>query len=88
MKSKILIESLLFSTTYVLSPVLILGGIGYGLDYFLGTNKVFLLSAVAISFVVTQVLMFKKISSSYAKIASHIKQEDSKSEDNSKESNK
>ena len=81
MKSKILIESLLFTITSVLGPVLMFGGIGYALDYFFGTDKVFLLSAIAVSFVVTQFVMFKKISSGYGKIASHIKKDDSELDD-------
>ena len=81
MNTKILLETLLFSTTSVLGPVLVLGGIGYALDYFFGTDKVFLLSAVAVSFVVTQFLMFKKISSGYSKISSYVPKDDLESED-------
>jgi F0F1-type ATP synthase assembly protein I len=76
MKSKILKESMLFTVTSVAGPILTFGGIGYALDYFFGTDKVFLLSAIAVSFIVTQIVMFKKISSGYAQIASHIKKDD------------
>ena len=76
MKSKILVESLLFSATSVLGPVLVLGGIGYLLDSFFGTNKVFLLSSLAVAFVVTQILMFRKITHGYSTISSFVKKDD------------
>lgn len=83
MKSKILLETLLFSTTSVLGPVLVLGGIGYILDNYFGTNKVFLLSSVAVAFVVTQILMFKKLKKGYSKISSYVKKD---KDDDSEES--
>jgi hypothetical protein len=76
MKSKIFRESLLFTITSVAGPMLTFGGIGYALDYFFRTDKVFLLSAIAISFVVSQIVMFKKISRGYGEIVSHIKKDD------------
>lgn len=61
MKPKILREALLFSSTAILGPILFLGGIGYMLDKFFNTEKVFLLTSIGLAFVITQVLMFKKV---------------------------
>ncbi len=81
MKSNILIETLLFSTTCVLGPVLVLGGIGYLLDDYFGTDKVFLLSSVAVAFFVTQILMFKKLKQGYSKIASYVVKDDAEEDE-------
>ena len=82
MKSKILAESLRFSVTSILGPILVFGGIGYFLDVYFGTEKVFLLSAIAVSFIVTQILAFIKVRKGYRKIASFdVKKDDVEKED-------
>ena len=82
MKSKILAESLRFSITSILGPVLVLGGIGYALGSYFGKEKVFLLSAIAISFIVTQILTYRKLSRGYSTISSlDVKKDDAKDED-------
>ena len=82
MKSKILAESLRFSITSILGPVLVLGGIGYALGSYFGKEKVFLLSAIAISFIVTQILTYRKLSRGYSTISSlDVKKDDAKEED-------
>ena len=82
MKSKILAESLRFSITSILGPVLVLGGIGYSLGSYFGKEKVFLLSAIAISFIVTQILTYRKLSRGYSTISSlDVKKDDAKEED-------
>ncbi len=82
MKNKILAESLRFSITSILGPVLVLGGIGYSLGSYFGKEKVFLLSAIAISFIVTQILTYRKLSRGYSTISSlDVKKDDAKEED-------
>ena len=82
MKSKILAESLRFSITSILGPVLVLGGIGYALGSYFGKEKLFLLSAIAISFIVTQILTYRKLSRGYSTISSlDVKKDDAKEED-------
>ena len=82
MKSKILAESLRFSITSILGPVLVLGGIGYALGSYFGKEKLFLLSAIAISFIVTQILTYRKLSRGYSTISSlDVKKDDAKDED-------
>ncbi len=82
MKNKILAESIRFSITSILGPVLVLGGIGYALGSYFGKEKVFLLSAIAVSFIVTQILAFRKVSKGYSKIASFdVKKDDAGKED-------
>ena len=61
MKRKVLLEGILFSSSAILGPILILGGLGYVLDDYFGTNKLFIFIGIGIAFAVTQVLMFKKV---------------------------
>lgn len=61
MKSVILREALFFSGTAIFGPIFFLGGVGYFLDNYFGTSKVFLLSSIGLAFVLTQILMFRKI---------------------------
>ncbi len=82
MKNKILAESLRFSITSIIGPLLVLGGIGYALGSYFGKEKVFLLSAIAISFIVTQILTFRKVRNGYSKISSlDVKKDDAEKED-------
>ncbi len=61
MKSVILREALFFSGTAIFGPIFFLGGLGYFLDKYFGTSKVFLLSSIGLAFVLTQILMFRKV---------------------------
>ncbi len=82
MKNKIISESLRFSITSILGPILVFGGIGYALGSYFGKEKVFLLSAIAISFIVTQILTYRKLSQGYSTISSlDVKKDDAKEED-------
>lgn len=83
MKGNILRQTLFFISTSVLGPILLFGGIGYILDSYFGTNKIFTLSAIGVAFIVTQVLMFNKIKKGYGEISSHVKVEEEDPEEKS-----
>lgn len=51
----------LYSSTSILGPLLIIGGIGYFLDKLLGTNPWLLIVGVFVAFIVTNFLLFKKV---------------------------
>lgn len=51
----------MFNVTAILGPVFFLGGAGWLLDRHFGTNKKILFVAIAIAFVITNIMMFKKI---------------------------
>lgn len=68
MKSRILKETFIFSSMAILAPILLFGGLGFILDRVVGTEKVFLLSSLGVSFLVTQILMFKKVKA-FSKVA-------------------
>ncbi len=69
MKSQVLREALFFSTTAILGPILFLGGIGYMLDRKVGTDKLYLFIGIGLAFVMTQILMFRKVKE-FSKISS------------------
>lgn len=60
-KFLILKQALLFNVTSIVGPVLVFGGIGWLLDSFFHTGRVFLFLSVAVAFVATHVLMFRKL---------------------------
>ncbi|MFA4941653.1 MAG: AtpZ/AtpI family protein [Patescibacteria group bacterium] len=51
----------LYSSTSILGPLLIIGGIGYFLDKFFGTNPWLLIVSIFVAFIVTNFLLFKKV---------------------------
>ena len=52
MKSTILREAFLFNATAIIGPLLFLGGAGYLLDRYFGTNKKFVFFAIGTRYVV------------------------------------
>ncbi|MEY3784498.1 MAG: hypothetical protein RLZZ230_820 [Candidatus Parcubacteria bacterium] len=68
----------MFNLTAILGPVFFLGGLGWMLDMHFDTGKKFLFVAIAISFVLTHVLMFKKIMRFMRISNQHIKEADFK----------
>jgi hypothetical protein len=60
MSGKILRQAVLFSSTAILGPILLFGGIGYILDNHFGTGKLFLLISIGLAFILTNILMLKK----------------------------
>ena len=74
----ILREALLFNATAILGPVFFLGGIGWWLDKYFETNKMFLFFAIGFAFVLTNVLMFRKIMKFMEVSNAHIKTADEK----------
>lgn len=69
----------------ILGPILVLGGFGYFLDKIFET-KLFVFIGLALSYITSQYLMFKKLKKINAEIAKHSpeekKDEDIKKEDN------
>ena len=78
MKNTILREAFLFNATAILGPVFFLGGAGYMLDRYFGTNKTFLFFAIATAFALTNILMFRKIMKFMKVSNEHIKAADVK----------
>lgn len=60
-KFLILKQALLFNATSIVAPIIVFGGIGWMLDYFFHTGRIFLFLSVAVSFVATHILMFRKL---------------------------
>lgn len=58
---QIILSSAAYSLSSILGPLLFLGVPAYFIDKSLGTNPLLLLIAVAVSFVITNVLLFKKV---------------------------
>lgn len=57
----ILKQALLFNALSIVGPVVFFGGIGWLLDYFFHTGRIFLFLSIAVAFVATHVLMFRKL---------------------------
>jgi len=58
---EIIIASSMYSITSILGPLLVFGGIGLILDRFFDTKPWALLISILVAFIVTNVLLFKKI---------------------------
>jgi F0F1-type ATP synthase assembly protein I len=58
---EIAISSALYSLGAILGPLLLIGGSGYLLDYLFNTKPIILIFSVLIAFIVTNILLFKKI---------------------------
>ncbi|MDI3496373.1 MAG: hypothetical protein PWQ35_394 [Patescibacteria group bacterium] len=58
---EIVVASAMYSLGSILGPLLILGGTGLLLDKILDTYPWFLLGSILIAFIVTNILLFKKI---------------------------
>ena len=51
----------MFNATAIFGPILLLGGLGYFLDKYFGTEKKFIFLGIGVAFILTNVLMFRKI---------------------------
>ena len=51
----------IYSSTSILGPLLIIGGIGYWLDRVFNTRPWLLVISIFIAFIVTNLLLFKKV---------------------------
>jgi len=58
---EIIIASSLYSIGSILGPLLVFGGFGLILDRIFGTKPVALLISILVAFIMTNVLLFKKI---------------------------
>ncbi len=54
-------QAFLFNALSIVGPILFFGGIGWLLDSFFHTGRIFLFASIAVSFVATHVLMFRKL---------------------------
>lgn len=50
-----------YSSTSILGPLIIIGGIGYLLDRIFNTRPFILIISIIIAFIVTNILLFKKV---------------------------
>ncbi len=73
---QIVISSAAYSLSSILGPLLFLGVPAYFIDQYLGTNPLLLLVAVGISFIITNILLFKKVAKINQMISSYIPVED------------
>src|SRR6056297_2662396 len=51
----------MYTGSSILGPLVILGALGYGLDWYFSTKPLFLISGVLLAFITTKVLVFKKL---------------------------
>jgi F0F1-type ATP synthase assembly protein I len=58
---QIIFSSAAYSLSSILGPLLILGVPAYFLDTFLGTRPIIMLVSVFIAFIMTNILLFKKV---------------------------
>lgn len=58
---QIMFSSAAYSLSSILGPLLILGVPAYFIDTFLGTRPIIMLVSVFIAFIVTNILLFKKV---------------------------
>ncbi|MBI2120057.1 MAG: AtpZ/AtpI family protein [Parcubacteria group bacterium] len=54
-------QAFLFNALSIAGPILFFGGIGWLLDSFFHTGRIFLFLSVAVAFIATHVLMFRKL---------------------------
>ena len=57
-----------YTSASILGPILLLGGIGYAIDYYLDTKPIFLLLGIFTAFISTNILIFKKVKEMQRKI--------------------
>lgn len=58
---EIVVASAMYSLGSILGPLLVIGGVGFILDRIFNTRPWILLISVLVAFIVTNVLLFKKI---------------------------
>lgn len=58
---EIVVASAMYSLGSILGPLLVIGGLGLILDRIFGTRPWLLLGSVLVAFIITNVLLFKKI---------------------------
>ncbi len=54
-------QALLFNATSIVGPIIFFGGIGWLLDSFFHTGRIFLFLSIAVAFIATHILMFRKL---------------------------
>lgn len=54
-------QALLWNAASIVGPIVFFGGIGWLLDYFFHTGRVFLFVCIAIAFLATHILLFRKL---------------------------
>lgn len=50
-----------YTGSSILGPLVILGVLGYGLDWYFSTQPLFLIAGVLLAFITTNILVFKKL---------------------------
>jgi F0F1-type ATP synthase assembly protein I len=50
-----------YSSASIFGPLLVIGGMGWFLDKWLGTGPIILIIAIFVAFIITNILLFKKI---------------------------
>lgn len=58
---QLIVSSAAYSLSSILGPLLILGVPAYFLDQYFGTKPMIMLSAVFVSFVISNILLYKKV---------------------------
>lgn len=58
---KLMIDLSLYTGALVLGPLLLFGGIGYLLDYYLKTKPVALIVCIILAIIFSNILVFKKV---------------------------
>ncbi|MGE5425745.1 MAG: hypothetical protein ACM3PZ_01595 [Bacillota bacterium] len=59
---QLIVSSVAYSLSSILGPLFILGLPAYFADRFFGTKPVIFLSAVGLAFIVTNIILFRKVS--------------------------
>ncbi len=67
----ILRQAFLFSASAIVGPIVFFGGIGWFLDRFFRTERTFLLLSVAVAFLASHILMFRRLKSYSREIHRH-----------------
>ncbi|MBN2884636.1 hypothetical protein JXE04_01800 [Patescibacteria group bacterium] len=77
---QIVISSAAYSLSSIFGPLLFIGVPAYFLDRYLGTNPMILLVAVFIAFIISNILLFRKVKIINQMISSYIPVNDKKEE--------
>ncbi len=77
----------LYTGGSVLGPLIIIGGLGFGLDIFFSTKPIFLIIGVLLAFVMTNVLIFRKLQKLNKQIEKEMAIKDEKKQENSTQKN-
>lgn len=78
----------LYTGSSVFGPLIIFGFLGYLVDSFFDTKPIFLIAGVLLAFVVTNILIFRKLSKLNKEIEKEIEEEKKKKDDKKEELDK